>query len=93
MILILKIEKELFFGIIQDMIDDLDPKIIEEFNLEYLEVRSEMIAVDPNPYLRIRRLWNRKAHWRSSCLWCTLIGKWIGDPNPWTEEANVLAGP
>lgn len=46
MILILKIEKELFFGITQDMIDDLDPKIREEFNLE---VRSEMIAVDPNP--------------------------------------------
>lgn len=49
MILILKIEKELFFGITQDMIDDLDPKIREEFNLEYLEVRSEMIAVNPNP--------------------------------------------
>lgn len=49
MILILKIEKELFFGITQDMIDDLDPKIREEFNLKYLEVRSEMIAVDPNP--------------------------------------------
>lgn len=49
MILILKIEKELFFGITQDMIDDLDPKIGEELNLEYLEVRSEMIAVDPNP--------------------------------------------
>lgn len=49
MILILKMEKELFFGIIQDMIDDLDPKIREEFNLEYLEVRSEMITVDPNP--------------------------------------------
>lgn len=49
MILILKIEKELFFGITQDMIDDLYPKIREEFNLEYLEVRSEMIAVDPNP--------------------------------------------
>lgn len=51
MILILKIEKELFFGITQDMIDDLDPKMREEFNLEYryLEVRSEMMAVDPNP--------------------------------------------
>lgn len=33
MILILKIVKELFFVIIQDMIDDPEPKIREEFNL------------------------------------------------------------
>lgn len=49
MILILKIQKELFFGITQDVMDDLDPKTRGEFNLEYLEVRSEMIAVDLNP--------------------------------------------
>lgn len=33
MILILKIVKELFFVITQDMIDDPEPKIREEFNL------------------------------------------------------------
>lgn len=49
MILILKIQKGLFFGITHDVIDDLDPKIREEFNLEYLEVRGEMMAVDLNP--------------------------------------------
>lgn len=49
MILILKIQKELIFGITHTVIDDLDPKIREELNLEYLEVRSDMIAVDLNP--------------------------------------------